>query len=370
MKICFDGIGASSLHGTGLYSYTYETINDLLEVYPQPEYSVIWNDAPFVSDWQKKGISYVNLEVNRSKNDYSEIERYLKENKITIYHSMNNGFSIPQNKICTYISTIYDLYPLFNNENVDRGYYEKFMYMMPSVIKNSDMVIAVSSFIKNELIKNFDMPKEKIKVIYPGCSQLFHQRTYDDVKAVLKRKYNIAYDYILYAGSLHPRKNIENSIRIFEKIHEKRPDLKFVIAGTKTGKRCAYYLKLKELVTNLNLESSVIFMGTVYYLDMPYFYSGAKCVINLSDYEGYPVSSVEALCCKVPVICSRSSSFEEVLSSNGIILSHERESLIEDVLMEIVSNNNYRDSLIKKIDDKRYRIQASTKEIIRVYENI
>lgn len=370
MKICFDGIGASSLHGTGLFAYTYEMINNLLEIYPQPEYSIIWNDAPFIPNWQKKSrISYINLEINRNKNDYSKLESYLEENKIAIYHSPNNGFSIPQNKVCNYISTIHDLYPIFDTKYVDPGYHEKFMYMLPDAIKNSDMIIAVSNFIKEELISNFTVPKEKIKVIHPGCPELFHQRSYESVREVLKLKYNITEDYILYAGSLHPRKNLDIVLRIFKRIHEKKPDLKFIIAGMRSGKRLLYYSKLKELVTELNLQGSVIFMGTVYYLDMPYFYSGAKCVVNLSDYEGFPLSSVEALCCRTPVICSRSSSFEEVLSQDGILLAPERENLIEDVLMEIVCNKNFRDSLLRKIDDRKYRIQASTKEIIRVYEN-
>lgn len=374
MKVCIDGLGISKLHGTGLYSYTYELLDNLFQIYPQPHYNLVWDDSPPVKSWSNhKNIDYVKLELNRIKNDYSSLEEYMESRNIKLYHSPNNGLSIPGHKVTKYIMTVHDLMPLSHKEYVDSKYSEKFIKMFPHAVVKCDKIIATSHFIKNEILRYFPVSNEKIIEIYPGCSMRFIPMEIQKCKNILKEKYNITNDYLLYAGSIHPRKNIPILLRAFKIISgQLDKDLKLVIAGRYDGKRREYYLKLKSICRQLSIEDSVIFTGTIEYEDMPYLYNGAWCFINLSSYEGFPMSTIESMACGTPVICSKFSSFKETAADGAVYAGPENEEVLSELILKIINDKNYRKSIIEKGKEqsKKYNWDTSIKKLISVYESI
>ncbi|MFD3156303.1 glycosyltransferase family 4 protein [Haloimpatiens sp. FM7330] len=317
-------------------------------------------------------LNYVELSINRKNDDYSSISEVINKNNIKIYHSPNNGFSLPQNKECTYISTIHELYALSNEEKVDEKYCKKFYYSIPKAIINSDKIIVVSDFIKSELKSYFNIKEDKVKTIYPGCSKIFKPISKEVVKNYLHKKYNLDDEYILFCGSIHPRKQLEKFIYIFSKIQKKIPKLKFVIIGKINGKRSNYYNKLKENIKKLDIQESVIFMNMIEQKYMTYFYCGAKCVVDFSEYEGFPMNCVEALKCNTPVICTNSSSFKEILDKKAMYVDIERQNLIEDLIIELITNEKYREKKIQLIkcfdEENKYTWKHSIDEHVKVYE--
>lgn len=120
MNVCIDGIGVTRLFGTSLYSYTYELIDNLLDIYPQPHYDIVWDSLLPPGLWNKhRNISFSNPHINRRQNDYSRLEEHIRNNKINIFHSPNNGFSIPPVKAAKYVMTVHDLLPVSNKGFVD-----------------------------------------------------------------------------------------------------------------------------------------------------------------------------------------------------------------------------------------------------------
>lgn len=373
MKICIDSLAVNHLHGTGLYSYNFELLNNLFEIYPQPKYELIWENNEIISRWEKyKNINYANLNLNRIKNNYSNIEEYIKNNNINIYHSPNNGFSIPFNKNCKQVITVHDLIALTDSEYVDKKYLMKFNDIFPNSVEKSDKIIAVSDFVKKELTNHFKNCESKIEVIYPGCSNIFRPIEKEKSKSFLKDKYNIKDDFLLYAGSIHKRKNLDKLIKAFKEVKKYNKDLKLLIVGKNNEKREEYYLNLKKLSKDLFIEDSVIFTGLVDYKDMPYFYNSSTAVLNLSDYEGFPLSSIEAMSCKKAVICSKTSSFEEVLGKGSILINKNDISIIKDVILETVNNEEYRNDIENKgkIQSQKYKWDTSNKKLVNVYESI
>lgn len=368
LRICIDGLGLSQLHGTSLYGYTYELLNKLIEDYPQPNYSILWDNTPFPSELYKNPkLKYINLEINRHLNDYSHLENFLKRDRIDIFHSTNNGFSLPKNKSCKTISTINTLFPLSFKDKVDTKFYDKFMTNLPIALEMSDKIIVESDFLKNDLEKNLNIDESKINVISPFISSIFKPKSSKITKEVLRNKFDINFDYILFAGSIHPRKNIDKLITVFSNIRKSQPSLKLLIVGNICGKRTDCYLDLKSLVNKLNIQDSVIFTNTIYYKDMPYIYNGARCFLNLSDYEGFPMSSIEAINCGCPVICSKNSSFIEFLDGNAFLVDNNNLALIENLLLHTLSTPNFsKDLLSKTFLIKRSHIR----ELIRLYESL
>ncbi|SHH00126.1 glycosyltransferase family 4 protein [Tepidibacter thalassicus] len=373
MRICIDSLAITKLYGTGLYSYNFELLNNLFEIYPQPKYNLIWEEDVHVKEWDKyKNITYVDLNLNRKYNEYSNLEKYIKNNNVYIYHSINNGFSIPLRKNCKQVITVHDLIPVTHKEYADNKYLEKFTTVFPRVVEKSDKIIAVSNFVKREIIDNFDVSKEKIEVIYPGCSNIFKPMKKEICKEFIKVKYKIRGDYLLYVGSIHKRKNLDELIEIFKEVVKYNKYLKLVIVGKCNGKREVYYYKLKVLVNDLGLEDKVIFTGIVDYKDMPYFYNGSELVVNLSDYEGFPLSSIEAMACQKLVICFNTSSFYEVLGEGCILVDKKERKIIRDIILEIINNKES----VKNIEEKgkriseKYNWDISNKKLVDVYESI
>jgi glycosyltransferase involved in cell wall biosynthesis len=377
MRICIDGLGISRLHGTGLYSYTYELLDSLLDIYPQPRYKVIWEGPSRISSWQRyRNLSYEELLLNRRENDYSALEEYLADNKIDLYHCPNNGFSLPANKAAKYIITVHDLFPVAHGKLTDPVYLEKFKAVFPAAVKNSDKIIAVSHFVKKELLRYFEIPQGKIQVVYPGCSSRFRHISLDECRTAVKEKYGIEGDFVLYAGSIHERKNLTLLIRAFKKTLPQADGLNLVIAGKTDGKRHQYFLKLKNLANQLGITNSVIFTGTVDYNDMPNLYNASRCAVNLSIYEGFPRTTIEAMACGTPVICMHSpaeddSSFGETAGSGASYINFSDEDGLTDLMLKIILNRSYRKDMSEKGRHQSKKFSSSTfaRAMVSVYES-
>lgn len=365
MQICIDGICANKFKNMSVSTYSYEFLKRIFQLYPQPKYHLIWenDDCCEKLDLTNK-TKLVDLDINRKINDYGNLEKYIIDNKINIYHSINNGLSIPKNKECKYISTIYDLYAVIDPKNVYRGYLNKFKEVFDYTIKNCDVFIATSELIKNQLVNQFNICENRIKVIYPGCSEIFEKKDLELSSEILKNKYNITTDFIMYVGSIHPRKNLDTLIEAFYNIKKSIEEIKLVIIGKTSGKRNEHYLKLINIISKFKLQDSIIFLEEVEYEDMPYFYSGARCVLSLSDYEGFPLALVEALACGAEVIYNDNEIFKEVIGCNGLMVDKNNMKSIIDTTTKVIFQ--------KKGDIKydEYLWSRNILETIRIYESL
>jgi len=371
MNICFDAFPISHLPNTGLYSYSYQLIDNIFKIYPQPHYNLITNNSLLKLPWKNsKGISIDYIDINRKERDYSVLANYLDSNNIKLYHSLNNGFSIPIEKNCKYVVTIHDLLPLSESELVDKKYYDKFMNDTPRALESADKVIAVSEFLREELITRCNIPEDKIEVIYPVISKDFKPIPKEESKEFLKRHYNITDNYLLYAGSIHPRKNLPLLLATFKEITKREENIKLIIIGSISGKREAYYLKLRSYARKLGIDDRISFLGSVVHRNMPYFYNGALCFLNFSIYDGFPLTSVEAIACNIPVICNDFLSFKEILGTNCIYTNTKNPKEIAEQITQIVHEKP------KKEITRHFREiigEQSTKsmeKIVRIYESV
>jgi len=136
------------------------------------------------------------------------------------------------------------------------------------------------------------------------------------------------------------------------------------VIGDIEGKRKEYYNKLVDIRKKLGLGENVIFLGSIDYNDMTYFYNGAKCFINLSSYEGYPLTAMEAMMCETPIICSDNSSFKEALGNYPAYVSSQDVKDIADLLLDMVSKS--------KVQISRGNIDQmkSVNKLINLYETL
>lgn len=369
VNICIDGFGATNLKGTGHYTYTNNLIKGLLETYPQPQYTLLWNGEDLSEKWKKQKLVCENIEIDRVNNDLRILEEYLTKNKISLFHSPNNGFSIPDKKLCKYVITVHDLIAKTHAELVDEGYKRKFDQVFVNAVQKADKIIAISEFIKWELVSYFDIDAAKIQVIYPWIDKV-EAMELSSSRELLIRKYNISFDYILSVGSIHPRKNLFSLVKAFKESELFREGFKLILAGDKNGKRHNYYLQLKAFVDKLGMKDSVIFLGKVDYEDVQHLYKCARCMITMSEYEGFPQVLLEAMSIGVPVICGRNSSFEEVVGKAGHYVDIKDAAQIIKTLRKVTlyeSEDKIEEGFIQS---GRFEKNESLKKIVSVYENL
>ena len=216
-----------------------------------------------------------------------------------------------------------------------------FRYLLPRVLRHSAAVITVSESTKEDLIKVYHLPSEKIHVIYNGYdTMLFYPR--EDARDVI-RSYGFK-DYIYYAGNILPHKNVARLIRAFKLIAPKIPH-QLVLQGWFNS---TYMSELETLVRDLNIEDRVVFLGYVPLDHLPYLYSGATVFVTVSLYEGFGLPPLEAMACGTPVVASNSSSLPEVVGNAGILVDPNDTKQISEGLLRVIEHPELRAELSRK----------------------
>ena len=368
MNICLDSYGILNLPGTFIASYSSEITEQLSQTeYPYIVHGIIEGNRENLPFNPTSWCITPDIYLDRRNNNYQSLKSYLEEENIKIFHSLNNGFSLPEENICSYVSTIHSLYPLHHKEMVDNSYYKKFNSLLPKALEKSNKIIAVSPFIKKELMNSFNIPSHKIEVIYPLLSKRMRPIPSGECRDLLAAKYGIAGDFIYYSGNIHKSKNLMELLRIFKDVTTKAPKVKLIISGSIGGKKEEYYKELMALISKLSLDDRVIFTGLIPKEDMVYFYNRARCTISLSDYDGYPLTLVEASACMTPVICLSTEINMDVLKDTAVTCDLQKPKEISDVISYICSSREIRSHIINKMKPAK---TGTISEYIEFYENI
>ena len=250
-------------------------------------------------------------------------------------------------------------------------------------INHATHIIAVSQTTKDDIVKNYQVDSAKITVTYEGYDQSrFKPQSESDINR-MKKKYQIDGDYIIFVGTLQPRKNLERLIEAFASIvhssqlivnGEKKTvnrepltdNLSLVIAGKKGWLYDSIFAKVKEL----NLSQRVIFTGYVPDEDIPVLISGAKAYVLPSLWEGFGIPVIEAQACGVPVIVSNASSLPEIVKDSGILVDPKSVKSIADGIKKVLTNDRTRSDLVKKgfTNIKRFSWQNCAKQTLEVLE--
>jgi glycosyltransferase involved in cell wall biosynthesis len=235
-------------------------------------------------------------------------------------------------------------------------------------LKNSEKVIAVSNSTKNDCIKFFDVKPKKIEVVHLAAHNRF--RVIEDRKETISKikKYNLSSDYILFVGTLEPRKNIEGLIRAYKELQNNKNFPILVIVGKKGW----YFEGIFNLVKKLNLEEKVILTGYVKDEDLPYLYNGACFFVYPSFYEGFGLPVLEAMACGCPVITSNISSLPEVAGGSAVLVDPNNEDGLSEAMSDLYKNKELRKKLKEEglLHAKNFSWQKTVDKIIDIIKEI
>lgn len=236
-----------------------------------------------------------------------------KKNNCTLFFEYKVPYRVGT-KVANYVHDVnYKVHP----ETVEKATLKWLEENLPLYCDRSDVLITVSEFSKKEIVKYMGIDGERIEVVHNGVDCEKYNRVTDLKRIeIVKNKYGIEGEYILYLGTLEPRKNIEVLIEAYYILTEDGISLpKLVIAGKKGW----MYEQLFQRVRELRLEHQIIFTGYIEDKDSPVLMAGAELFVFPSLYEGFGIPPLEAMACGTPVIVSDAEALLEAVGDSAVI---------------------------------------------------
>lgn len=351
----------------GIATYVRNLVEELHKLDKNNEYYLIHNKLSKDSIYKNKNeiiIPIRKLPFAREFRKLIEIPFRLKNHDLDIVHetAQIGPFLLPSKY--KKITTICDLVPLVAPETQPKFSVIHHKFALPIISKRNEKIITISESTKKDVHKQLGIANEKIDVTLLATNKIFKPTK---SKQILK-KYNLNKDYILFVGTLEPRKNITNLIKAFSKVVEKNPYERLLIVGRKGWK----YEQIFELVKTKNLENKITFLESVKTNELPAIYSQAKMFVYPSLYEGFGLPPLEAMSCKCPVITSNNSSLPEVVENAAILINPNNTIQLQKAMESLISNKRLRTKLIKAglKQSKKFSWKETARTTLNIYQKL
>ncbi len=357
---------------TGLGNYSRTLLKDLSKHFPENEYFLFSpkvgennRTAPFFNH------SKFTLKTAKGNSAYWRsfgIKKDLIKSQIQLFHGLSHEIPIGLQKTnIKSVVTIHDL--IFKHYPkqfpwIDRKIYDwKFRYSC----ENADQIVAISESTKSDIISFYDIPREKIEVIYQTCDPIFKNQDLSINPSKIQQKYQLPKDYLLYVGSIIERKKL---LPIVMAIHllSKEDRLPLVVLGD--GKK--YKNKVLDYLVKNDLEHLVLFPQNVSFTDFPSIYRHARIMIYPSIYEGFGIPLIEALFSKTPVISTTASSLPEAAGSGAHYIEGPEPELIKSGIEKILSDQQYAKTLAEQGFQyvQRFHSNKLSKQMVGLYKKV
>ncbi|MCB9096158.1 MAG: glycosyltransferase family 4 protein [Arcobacter sp.] len=296
------------------------------------------------------------------------IPLYASLNKVDVIHSLHYTFPLFTNKkrVVTYHDMTFFIYP----ELHEKIKVIIFKFFIKLGIKKCNKIISVSQSTKNDLkkyLKLGDKELNKIKVIPLGKSDLYNlERNENDIDEI-KNKFLISKEYILFIGTLEPRKNIERILEAFNDIKNKINEELVIV-----GKKGWFYDKIYEKLEKYELQDRVVLTGYVTEEEKVSLLKGAKLFVYPSFYEGFGIPVLEALSCGIPTITSNISSLPEVAGKAAELINPNDIDEISKSILEMLVGEEKRNNFIKLGIDQsnKFSWKRCALETKKIYEEL
>lgn len=195
-------------------------------------------------------------------------------------------------------------------------------------------VIAVSAHTKGDLVRRFGVAPGKVAVIPEAMDRRFRPANDADAPAQFKAAHHLPERYILFVGTLEPRKNLRRLIEAFAQIVRHEADVALVVVGA-SGWLTS---DLAPLVHRHGLTDRVVFTGYVVDEELPRWYQAATLFCYPSLYEGFGLPVLEAMACGAPVVTSNTSSIPEVAGDAAVLVDPTDVAALADALQALLAD--------------------------------
>jgi glycosyltransferase involved in cell wall biosynthesis len=235
--------------------------------------------------------------------------------------------------------------------------------------KKADRILTVSEASKRDILRFFDVPPDKVTVIYNGIDERFLSPPDEERMELVRQRYQLDHPFVLYVGNIKPHKNLERLLDAFARVRASGLDeLRLVIIGDELSK----YPPLRQAVHRHRLEKYVRFFGFQPYDTLAAFYRLARVFAFPSIYEGFGLPPLEAMACGTPVVTSNVSSLPEVAGGAALLVDPHDAASIAAGLQRAVTDSALRAELTAKgcARARQFSWQKSVASVHRIYMEV
>ncbi len=264
-----------------------------------------------------------------------------RRDRLDIFHSIN--FLIPPVPGCKTVSTVHDLSSLVIPGQHRLLHRLSHSLFLKSSLRRADRLIAVSQSTKDEIDRILPNCSNKTDVILEAAAPEFRPIENENFLKSIRQSYELPERFLLYVGTLEPRKNIEGLLLAYARVKDKIPH-KLVVVGGRGWK----YTPIFDVVKSNGMEEHVIFTGYITQKDLPALYNLADFFVYPSFYEGFGLPVMEAMSSRTAVITSNCSSLAEIAGDAALLVNPRDEDQIADAIVKLARDANLREDFARK----------------------
>lgn len=265
----------------------------------------------------------------------------------TLYHEPN---FLPYPSTLPTALTVHDLSPLSHPETHRPAYVKTFKARFPVALARARLVLAVSEFTRDELIRWFPTSSTRIIVTPNGVRDHFCPLEIEEARKSLEALELVWKGYILTVGTLEPRKNLSRAVAAYQALPEAlRKETPLVIAGMRGWLNSAF----EETLRNFKGPGTIRILGFVEDVHLNALYAGARVFLYPSIYEGFGLPALESMASGTPVVTGNLSSLPEVVGDAGLLVDPLSVDAIRDGLLQLLENqaleNQLRERALRRV---------------------
>jgi len=380
-------------HRTGIGEYTVELLSAVFALDHHNHYYLFYNSYQDVfldlPQWEQANVHYVGTRwPNKLFNTIVATTRRPKLDKLIIDYSKKNNFQFPTTDArpldyffsphlnftalspkTKHILTIHDIsFEFFPKFFTPRQRLWHHLVSPKKQCERADIILTPSANTKRDLVDYYKINENKIKVVFPGLSSTFkspleggegdvgQSRTSPKPMRIgspssrresadIRKKYNLPDNFILFLGTIEPRKNITGLIEAFEIFNIQYPisNTSLVIAGAPGWNN----KKIYERAAKSKLRDKIKFLGFIKPEEKPALYAAASLFVYPSFYEGFGFPVLEAMASGAPVITSNRASLPEITGSAAYLANPNKPEEIAEGMRSLLNNQSLRSQTIK-----------------------
>ena len=239
-----------------------------------------------------------------------------------------------------------------------RKYYDHYV---PKYLKRAERLVAVSEFTKQDIIKSYDIPADKISVVYNGCREAFQVLPSDEQQNI-REKYSKGFPYFFYLGAVHPRKNVHRLIEAFGEFKSQTNAPHQLLIG---GRFAWQTGPVKTAYDQSKFQEDIVFLNYVKDEEATQLMAAAFAFVYPSLFEGFGIPVLEALNTDTPVITSTASSLPEVAGDAALYINPKVAQEIAKAMIQLLNKENLRQELIEagRIQRQQFTWERSAKQV-------
>jgi len=335
MRIGIDGLPLTE-ELTGIGYYTLELANHLAA---QADEIQVVSPKAYLSSLTQQPERPEKLRLVRSRvSPISRhwwsigLPRYIRRHGIEVFHGTN--FEVPLRRVCPAVVTIHDLSMLLYPHTQERKRVRRAQRRLPLMARAATMIITPTESARREVHEHLRIPMHRI-VAVPEAARSCFRRLEEEQTISVRSRLGIDQDFLLFVGTVEPRKNLSTLVRAFEEVLRVREKpLLLVIAGRKGWLVDDLYTSLKHSPA----AGSIIFTGYLADEDLCALYSSCAAFIYPSVYEGFGLPPLEAMTCGAPVIAGDIPAIKEVVGAAARLISPQSTEDLTRTAIELLAS--------------------------------